>query len=381
VRPARSGWHHWTVEAAGARQVVGAWVAPEDTLRVLVVPGATPLEGREVARALESGGRAVVLAAALGRGLRLGDAPQGLPESADAMDAWDVIIVLAGVRVVAEQAAALEAFVERGGGLMVAAAAAALPYVAVGNRQTIDVAEIIWNAPAEVEPLPGIAASVAATVLQPSLQAAAKVADRGLLAVGSRGRGRWAVLGLEETWRWSLESGRNAELSRFWVSLADWLAGGLRGQYALTVEPGTAPPGVAVDVLLTELDRTAHRPDSLLLERPGAGIESLPLVWSGDRGLARFIADTSGDHFMRIPGEPAARAAHRADPDAAAAPDAWPRLAMLADRSGGALVSRDSIDIVVRRLGDGAASRLVIVVLIITLAFGEWIWRRLRGRA
>jgi hypothetical protein len=84
---------------------------------------------------------------------------------------------------------------------------------------------------------------------------------------------------------------------------------------------------------------------------------------------------------MRIPGEPAARAAHRADPDAAAAPDAWARLAVLADRSGGALVSRDSIDIIVRRLGDGATSRVVIVILIITLAFGEWIWRRLRGRA
>ena len=382
VHPVRSGWHAWVVAAAGVRLLAGSWVGPADTVRALVVPGSAPLEGREVARALERGGLATVLATTLGRGLRLGDAPAGIPETVAAMDAWDVIVVLAGVRITARQAVALEDFVQSGGGLLLAGpAAAALPLVAVGDRQNIDAAAIAWSAPAEIEPLPAVGTSVPATMLPASSHGAAKVGDRDLMALGVRGRGRWAVLGLEETWRWSLQAGRNAELSRFWVSLANWLAGGMRAPFSLTVEPGTAPPGVAVEVLLTALDQTAHRPDSLLLERPGGESESLPLAWEADRGVARFMADSAGDHRLRLPGDGAARTGHRADPDAAPAPDAWARLAMLADRSGGALVSSDSIDVITRRMGNGGASRVLVLAVITTLVFAEWIWRRLHGRA
>jgi hypothetical protein len=382
VNATRSGWHTWILEAAGVRLMSGAWVGPADSVRVLVVPGTAQLEGREVARALERGGSTAVLATALGRGLRLGDAPAGIPESADVMAAWDVIVVLAGVRISAAQALALDAFVQHGGGLLLAGPApAALPFVPVGDRQNIDALGIVWNAPAEIEPLPGIQASVPATLLQETAHTVAKIAGRDVMALGGRGRGRWAVLGLEETWRWSLEAGRNAELSRFWVSLSDWLAGGIRGPFALTLEPATAPPGVAVDVSLNALDSAALRPDSLFLERPEGEVESLPLVWDGERGIARFSAHTPGDHHVRIPGEQVMDAGHRADPDAAAAPDAWSRLAVLADHSGGALVSSDSIDVIIRQLGSDSPVRALIAVVIIALAFAEWIWRRLRGRA
>jgi hypothetical protein len=99
--------------------------------------------------------------------------------------------------------------------------------------------------------------------------------------------------------------------------------------------------------------------------------------------VARFIADTTGAHRVMLAGPFAAEAGHMADSLAAPGRGAWARLAILADRSGGAFVTRDSLESLISGLGRSRArkERTVLVVLITALAFAEWIWRRLTGRA
>jgi len=387
VTPASPGWLSWSVAAAGTRVTTGAWVMPADSFHVLVVAGPAPLEAREVARALERDGIAVTLAVEFSQGVGLARSPAGLPETSNELDDWDVIIVSSGVGLTRQDAERLEAHMRAGGGLLLTGElASSLPFVTAGEETTIDARSLTWNAPAEFEVLPDIESNPRVTpldVLDSRGSVIARSGQRVLIAAGQYGRGRWVALGIEETWRWSLQAGRLEDLAGFWGSVAAWLAGGARSPFVLSIDPAASPPGLPVEVRITALEDGLGRPDSVVLVRPGDRTEMIPASWAGEHGMARFIADTTGAHRVMLTGPFATEAGHMADSLATPGRDAWARLAILADRSGGAFVTRDSLDSLMSGLGRSGARKLrtVLVVLITALAFAEWILRRLTGRA
>jgi hypothetical protein len=199
-----------------------------------------------------------------------------------------------------------------------------------------------------------------------------------LFVLGADGRGRWAALGVEDTWRWALEAGRNEALSAFWRSVADWLDAGLAQPISVSVAPTTAAPGVPVEIRLERFDTMVVRPRELLLSHAGRASDTLVVVWSDDEGQARFVAADTGEFVLGLPGRDSI-AGHFADTSAGPARDGWARLGMLASSSGGRLVPGDSIDRVVR--AGGGNGMLVLFALIILLAFVEWTLRRWRGWA
>lgn len=384
VRPERPGWHAWTVRAAGGGEVsAGAWVLPADTLRILVAGVTGSLEDREVARALERARADVTLAAGLGRGLTLGDAPGGLPALEADLRGHDAVVILAGVTVDSPRAAALRAFIAGGGGVAVVGAAAAslIPGIEVAPPGQEPAATLRWSAPAEIEPLPALEADVRVTALQANDGAppAALLGAAPVLRLGSFGRGRWAALGLTETWRWGLEAGRTDDLARFWASLAGWLAGGAASDIGIVVDPASAPPDLPVDVHLTLLDSTAVRPERILLRTDGR-TDPAAVAWTGERGIARFTSPAAGAVEILLAADGPVVAGHLADPTATAAPDAWARLGRIAAASGGALLPADSLETRMPSAG-GSRIRLVLVLLAAGIAVAEWTRRRLAGRA
>lgn len=389
VRPPADGWHEWSVSTAAATARTGAWVRPEAGLRLLVVPGPASWEGREVARALERAGVEVTLAQPLGRGLAIGGAPAGLPADPDALYRWDAVLVLAGAPLDPASRRALDTYTMRGGGALVAGAGdAARPDSTRGDA-------IRWTPAPGIPPLPpaDIAIRIAPVASNGEATRTVTFGPRGepLLVLRPAGRGRSASLGLLETWRWGLQAGRNVELTAFWIGLAEWLAGGVREDFTLDVSPGQAPAGTAVDVAVAAWAGDTV-PPRFRLRGPGGRDEPLPVGRAGSAGTARFVAIEQGLHTLSLPNDTAVLAAHIADPpvggraDAAASapPDAWPRLAFAAHRSGGAVVPADSIDAVAARLGDAPRRpRLAFLLLLaaLGLASAEWLLRRLRGLA
>lgn len=385
VRPVATGWQAWTVRALGAEAAAGAWVLPEAPLRVLLASAAGSVEAREVARALERAGAIVTFATDLGRGLALGLAPAGLPVRADALDSVDVVIVLADASVPAQATTSLAKFVRRGGGVAVAGqgSAAIIPGIVGGAPVAMPAMALRWSLPAQIEPLPPVDETIDAEPVAPAglgRWSAASLGEESVLVLGSGGRGRWAALGLTDTWPWALRAGRADALSSFWSSLAGWLAAGAAQPVALTVEPATAPPGLPIDVRLVRFDTTTTRPDSVLLRRTDGSSEALTVTWVGDEGVARFVARDDGPVEVHVPGMPAVAGGHFADTSTHPAPDAWARLAAIAVESGGRMTTADALDAAAGGT-PGFPWRIVLALAAAALAAAQWARRRLRGKA
>jgi hypothetical protein len=235
-----------------------------------------------------------------------------------------------------------------------------------------------------------------------------------------------AALAIENTWIWGLQAGRGAELTAFWRGLADWLDGGARAPFATSVDPARAAPGAIVSVEVAQLDAPPDsppgnappatpraRPASFTLTRPDGAAEPLPLAWQGPVGHARFVPDVAGAFRVGAtalgegtppleapPGSGAAStselagadpdrlaspAALAADPAATAPPDAWARLTLLANATGGEALPADALDETLRALGQPRSAwpppPLVWPLAALALALVEWTARRLRGLA
>jgi hypothetical protein len=408
VRPAAAGWHVWTLATDSAADVrTAAWVGQASPLRVLIAPGLASWEGREVARALERGGARVTLLQPLGRDLAIQGAPASLPVDPDALREWDAVIVLAGASLDNARRAALDTWVAAGGGGVLIAG----PTAGATVVDSIDARRIDWAEWPGIPPLPPIEASVAGTRVDASTATSRVIAADAdgtpRLVLRTPGRGRAAELGFTETWRWGLEAGRTDELSAFWLGLAEWLAGGIRSGFHLSADPAAAPTGTPVHV--TAITFTGDSlPSFLYLRRPDGLEERVPLERAYDgSGRGAFIALQPGVHTLELPARAPAgpglaagqapAAVHMAsDPDGGRATDtasaarpvtptrAWPRLALLAHRSGGAIVAADSLD---GRAGLLAGQRstallpLLLLVAALGVAFAEWLLRRLRGQA
>lgn len=225
------------------------------------------------------------------------------------------------------------------------------------------------------------------TAPRPGVLVAASRGGQSLLALRALGRGRAAALGIRETWRWRLEAGRVDEHREFWQALAEWLAGGLRDPVLIQVGESTGPAGVPVEV-------TAHsaagEAPGLTLIRPGGRAEPLALVPIADESggwQGTVLPGDTGVHTLTVAGDTVVRAAFRATTAGGAASDGWARLSLLAHRSGGAALPRDSVAgwVAERSRGwGGGPARLpwlrgLVLALSAAVALAEWSLRRTRG--
>jgi hypothetical protein len=380
------------IASNGAHSPAGAWVGAAAPVRVLIVAGAPDWESRFAARALEEAGALVAIAQPLGRGLAPARAPAGLPDRAGALEAWDVVIALPGAAAGAAQLRALREFVQAGGGVLAAGHAAVAQALGIARvdalREAGEAGGLAWSVPLEIAELP--AASIAVPMsplsgLPASVIPAAAAGDAVVLALGAVGRGRAAVLGLRETWRWRMEAGRIEEHRAFWRDLTDWLAGGLRDAVTVRVDPAAGAPGRMVTVTLAALEGDA--PAALSLHRPDGTTESLPAVLLPHARASRssFFAGAAGEYTVTggsTTDGGAEGAAFAAEPSSAA-PHAWARLALLAHASGGDVVPAAAlgvrIDALDARAGGPPRAWAGLFAAIVALALAEWITRRVRG--
>lgn len=394
IRPPRPGWREWTTDADGGRASAGAWVDSAAAPRVLVRTGSPGWESRFAVRALEESGAAVSLVQPLGRGLFVGDEDGPVASPSTAPERYDVVVLLDGAEVDAAERRTLADFASRGGGVLVVGDQIGPTPLGIGRVGPVgqaDASRLTWSVPPELAPLPS--ASLRSSVQPMTALAAgttpgARVDQSVLLALRPLGRGRVAALGVTETWRWRMEAGRLPEHREFWRGLVDWLAGAPRGA-AVRADPSIATVGSAVDITVFA---DASSADGVMLVRPDGRTERLPLAADSTRpGVLRatFVAATAGVHRVSGGGSDVAAAIRAVSDTAEVAIDgAWARLALLAERSGGAAVPAESLRAVVaRRTGAGEAeggvgwfaNPWVLLLVLVALAGTEWAVRRLRG--
>lgn len=399
VRPAAPGWREWDVRAVWPRgdsavATAGAWVDSAGPPRVLVRAGFPDWESKFVTRALEESGARVETGTALGRGLAVRGGGGAITPARLAQ--VDAVIVLDGAPLDGGEAAALADWASRGGGVLLQgdrAGAAGFGLVRPADAQaTVDGAAIRWSAPPELAPLPAdrvnasarpFAAVGAATVV------AAQAPAGPLLALRPLGAGRAAALGIGETWRWRMEAGRVVEHREFWRSLVDWLASARPEPLAIRLADASGAFDTRREVTVYDTRGQADAPvPSLLVTRPVGGADTVRLARDPSApGVLRgsFIPAFPGLYTFAIAGRPPT-AAFRAASRPAAGSDAWARISLLADRSGGRILPRDSLRPTLDRL---AASRpstprgpsaWLIFALLLVAAAAEWAIRRLTGR-
>ncbi|MBW3629381.1 MAG: hypothetical protein KY464_08805 [Gemmatimonadetes bacterium] len=390
VRPARAGWHEWSVGARGASASAGAWVAAARPPRVLLATGAPEWESRFAARALEEAGVTVVTSQLLGRGLEIGEP---FPQTREALRSYDVVVLAAGAPLPPARLALLERYAgEDGGGILVAGASAALPALGIAERSRSARAlrgdALQWMLPAEMVALPTAAILSDGQVLEglrPGAIAGAATADGApLVALRAHGRGRVAAVGVLESWRWRMEEGRLGQHRDYWSGLVDWLSSGLRDPVIARLPAPEGAVGIPIELTVHAGGATAP---SLRLARPGRAAEPLALV--GDRSepgafRAAFLPVDTGVHLLSS-GD-SLLAAYRATGSLAPAPEAAANLSLLASRSGGAALPRDSLAAWLAAWrpaeGGGAGDErrlLALVALAALLAAAEWAVRRSRG--
>lgn len=439
VRPARQGWHEWSVHAAGEPRIAGtaraaaesrtagAWVLPERAPRVLLAAGPPSPESRFTVRALEETGAVVEIRQPLGHGLTAGAPAASLPLEARELAQYDVVMILHGALLDPSRRAALARYVaEHGGGLLVAARDPLLHALglAVGEQPgagTVVAGDVTWSLPPELVRLPGGAQGPLAVASQaePLTAAAdaftvATAADgAALLVLHGVGHGRAAALGLRESWRWRVAAGRSDEHREFWRSLVDWLAP------LPDVARVETPQPVAAVALPVPVDIEAGTPlPPIRLRRPGRESRASgsdaggPLATAGDAAELLSPARGAGTHrdrFVFLPvdtgvhilvvddreiaglrvavsavaaGTGATAPAGTATASAAAA-EASALLALLADASGGQALPADELAAAVRArdaaLPTPLAWRMPLLLLLLGLAVADWALRRARG--
>lgn len=400
VRPARGGWREWLVEAPDRTVRIGTWVREAEPIRVLIAAGPPYWETRFAMRALEEAGAQVTLGQPLGRGITLtgGGTPNTgpFPSSADRLAEFDAVIVFPDAPLDRSRLDALRRYVtNHGGGVLVVGGGPAANDLGLA-RSTVRVGEtagdaIDWSLPAELAPLPA-APNIRSAVAAPTDPAAGTIdvarADAGpVLSLRALGKGRAAMLGITETWRWRVEGGRAAEHREFWRSLVDWLADGLRDSTSVDLPSTRTATGVPVEVRIHTPQGAS--PPQLSVRRPDVTDERLGATAVADRPgewRATFLPVADGVHALGFADETSFRTAIIAESDADATTDAWARLSLLAHRSGGTAIVADSL---AARLAEWESAhrtepsttpwlRPLLFALVVLATITEWTVRRLR---
>jgi hypothetical protein len=399
VRPAAPGWREWRVTATWARgdsavAAAGAWVDSAGPPRVLVRAGFPDWEAKFVTRALEESGATVASSLSLGRGLAVAEGAGGAITPAR-LAQLDAVVMLDGAPLAPAEAAALAEWASRGGGVLLAGDRAGAPgfgLVRGGERVApVEGTAIRWALPPELAALPadrvGGEGQPFGAAFMGTMVGATSPAG-GVLALRPLGRGRAAALALTETWRWRMEAGRIAEHREFWRSLVDWLASSRSEALSIDVADATGPIGVRREVRVYD---SRGQPNGavppLIITRPGGAVDTLRLARDGSSpGVFRasFVPAAQGLYTLAFAGE-RPRAGFRASATAVSSADAWARLSLLASRSGGRVLSADSVGATLNRLTTGgpsgrAPSAALILGALLALGAAEWAIRRLTGR-
>ena len=409
VRPAREGWHEWTVRAVDGTRTAGAWALPERAPRVLIAAGPPGPESRFAARALEEAGARVELRQPLGRGLTAGAVAESLPADPMELAAYDVVIILHGAPLDATRRTALERYVsEHGGGVLIATRDPLLARfrLAAGPQPTprsTSADDVRWTLPAELARLPAGSLSSVAEPLTPAPDAvvAAATADgNALLAVRGVGQGRVAALGLRETWRWRVAGAAGDEHREFWRSVVDWLAPAVTDLRIDTPRPIAAVGLPVIAHVQVNVEAGGMRPP-LQLRRPDGSLESLAQAPGVDPHHTRlaFLPTDTGVYTIAVEESDVAAAVRviprgRSEPSAggsspsstgtddAATTEPAALLALLADASGGRVLPASALDSAVRNHQAGSSAlpwRLPLLLFLLALATADWAVRRLRG--
>lgn len=353
VRPGRPGWTEWRVAVDRTVATAGAWVAPGEPPRVLVVAGPPGWESRQLLRALERGGVRLSLVQHLGRGniVTAGTVPERW-WATESLATHDVVILLPGADPDEEAVDALRDHVAAGHGALLAGgastaggntagagsagggaaggraagggAADALSALGIAGGTTdvrpLSAGSVAWSAPPEVVPLPPAELEVAMSPFRGAGRlatvAAAGPDGAPLLLLAPLGRGRVGALGIGETWRWALEAGAEEEHRLFWRSLVDWLAAPSADSLAVRLVPAAAAAGATVEIAWQRVPTGAHREDgghasgSAPAEDPGTSRPSAtlhrPRASDSDRNEAE-PATAEPLPLQRIAGGAAAR--------------------------------------------------------------------------
>ena len=251
IRPAAAGWRGWSARAGGATARAAAWVEGAPPPRVALLGGPDGWETRFAARALEEGGLDVSVRVPLGRAGPVRGGPTGGADSAD------VVLVLPGAEVGAEEARALAGRVlGEGAGVLVVgfeAPALAAALGLAGRPRALAARSATWAAGADLPPPPVLPTADPALRLlgadpPPGARAAGRAGGAATYIVRPAGRGRAAWSGHEETWRARLD-GASVEAHRdHWVALAEWLAAGRLAGARFAFDPAEPAPGDLVRV-------------------------------------------------------------------------------------------------------------------------------------
>lgn len=382
VEPARAGPARWTIRASVGDVDIGsatasAWVRPEAPLRVLVLSGPPGWEMRFLIRALESAGIDLEVQQDLGRGLSVSSTGSTSAASIEDLQRFDVVVTSGGQ---GERATLLDTWVRsRGGGLLVVGGQ-------TGTRRSVSAADLSWDGPAELVPLPLLDLEVNVETVPPTEGAVLIVGGNdsappmGTAGVGGQeafataamvGRGRVVRWGLE-SWPWVMEAGAARAHERSWASIVAWLAGGLRDDVHVT-----GPSGQPWAMWEGEVEGAL--PPALLVETEG-GPESLAIqAIDPMRGSVRFVPTTSGAHELGAAGTaPFAAALIEGGGERLT----WADAALEIGREGGTVRA----DPRVAAIDDGPFAsddtwRRLLFLALAALVGLSWIVRRTRGLA
>lgn len=307
IEPTRAGLASWTVrtvhgasaEGAGTEGVAAeepreygasevnasTWVRPPTPLRVLVMTESPDWESRYIVRALEAGGAEVAVRQALGNNQVV--ASSGAPEPTTLRDLEPFDVVVSAGAETSEELLNRWA-IERGGGVL-------LLRTGQSPLQAREASTLDWSAPAEWLTLPALAIGISATAVASGPVATSRTvatvrgSDGPVMTAGSLGRGRLVASGLE-TWPWVLEGGAATAHSDFWLSVVDWLAGGLRSDVMLEASP-TQPYAVWEG----RLEGSAG--PFVSISDPEGSPSTIPTSpTTPERSRVRFVPSTEGAH-------------------------------------------------------------------------------------
>lgn len=260
--------------------------------------------------------------------------------------------------------------------------------------------------------------AAAATALKPGatmLLAGAGPRGRGeqiVLAYQRYGRGKTLVLPVQDTWLWRMHASMAVEdmtHQNFWQRLSRWLVDGVPERTTVTVAPASVQRGEPVTLSAEVLDEEYRGINDARVvahvTSPSGKVQDVPMDWTVEQDgeyRARFTPSEDGLHRVAVDGVTRAgldtgRATTglRVGPGDAEYFDAAmraPLLRRLAEETGGRFFRAADTSTLVDAItysGRGVTvveerdlwDMPVILVLLLGLMGGEWLYRRSRGLA
>jgi uncharacterized membrane protein len=379
----------------------------------------------------------------------------GFPKTRDELFAYRALI-LGSVEAAAftgDQLRMIAEFVDRrGGGLLVLGGARSLAEGGYAGTAIADVLPVVLEAPSGQNPAPALARlnvrSTRAGAAHSALQVAATEAqsaarwpelpqvtsvnalrqakpgaavlltgadearrERIVLASQRYGRGKSAVLSIQDSWQWQMHEQMSVEdqtHENLWKQLLRWLTDGVPQPVTTRATPDRAEPGQRVTIVAEVADASYvevnnARATATVTSPAGVAVE-VPLQWSGERNgeyTGTFVPTESGVYTTRVQAARGEQSLGADEDHMRAAPgDAEyfdpamrrPLLERIAEETGGRFYDEGRVSALpedVKYSGRGVTvveerdlwDMPVLLFLFVGALAGEWSYRRARGLA